>query len=648
MPRAVGNRRASPRPLAKPARPEQRVWLGRSFLRSTRGHRDCLASEAGSESEALETSFWSTTQSLRVEPSSRAARWKSTATIPHASGRFVWTAWGAQRGHFRAPRRSRCHRGTHRPLAKRLSCATLTLAIAVDKGALGGAERLEISRVSLARMGTVEAASLGAEGCEWMRAHEALSRLARQRAAADAEEGRWFLCALRSAAHVHLGHASFSQYIERIFGYSPRSTQEKLRVAEALEQLPRLARSLETGALSWCAARELTRVAVAATEQAWLDAAQGKTTREIEALVAGKNPGDEPQGKNSEQPRSRVLRFEVAPETFALFREALHRLRRAAGGSLDDDAALLSMARQVLGGPADDGRSSYQVSLTVCAACGSAWQQAGGELVPVSAEIVAMAECDAQHLGQLLPRAANENSSAPLSAARSKAQDPSDVHHHVGVGFATANSDARVGADVSRDARVGADVASASRAHSGATEDPAGSVDSVRVDAIPLTRDVGHSGQPRPRAKQTIPPAVRRAVLTRDQRRCRVPGCTHMTFVDVHHIVPRSEGGRNEATNLVTLCGAHHRAVHRGELSIEPSGEAGLRFRHADGTPYGQPVAPYAVDVQAKVFSALRNLGFREREVRAVLAELSSNEHCETTAAGLLREALRRIRPAPR
>jgi hypothetical protein len=32
---------------------------------------------------------------------------------------------------------------------------------------------------------------------EWTRAHEALSRLARERAAADAEEGRWLLAALR-------------------------------------------------------------------------------------------------------------------------------------------------------------------------------------------------------------------------------------------------------------------------------------------------------------------------------------------------------------------------------------------------------------------------------------------------------------------
>jgi HNH endonuclease/RuvA, C-terminal domain len=469
-------------------------------------------------------------------------------------------------------------------------------------------------------MGMVDHARLGAEACEWMRAHEALSRLARQRAAADAEEGRWLLCALRSAAHVHLGHASFSQYIERVFGYSPRSTQEKLRVAEALEQLPRLARSLETGALSWCAARELTRVAVAATEQAWLDAAQGKTTREIEALVAGKNPGDEPRSTNPEQPRSRVLRFEVAPETFALFREALQRLRRAAGGNLDDDTALLSMARQVLAGPGDDGRASYQVSLTVCAACGSAGQQAGGEIVPVGAEIVAMAECDAQQLGQLLPRAANENSSAP-----------------------SANGDAHAGAGVATVAPANSD------AHAGATEDPAGAVDSAGVDAIPLTRD---AGTPLPRAKQTIPPKLRRAILARDLRRCRVPGCAHATYVDVHHIVPRSEGGANEPTNLVTLCGGHHRAVHRGELSIEliieHGGAAGLRFCHADGTLYGQPATPEAVDVQAKVFSALRNLGFREREVRAVLAELRRDEPCEPTAAGLLREALRRIRSAPR
>jgi 5-methylcytosine-specific restriction endonuclease McrA len=79
---------------------------------------------------------------------------------------------------------------------------------------------------------------------------------------------------------------------------------------------------------------------------------------------------------------------------------------------------------------------------------------------------------------------------------------------------------------------------------------------------------------------------LRRAVLTRDQRRCRVPGCTHATFVDVHHIVPRSEGGPNQPTNLVTLCGGHHRALtlcgtiqrYRIALVVDPGPDGPLPF----------------------------------------------------------------------
>ncbi len=61
------------------------------------------------------------------------------------------------------------------------------------------------------------------------------------------------------------------------------------------------------------------------------------------------------------------------------------------------------MAHAVLGGPSDDGRSNYQVALTVCPECERGAQLANGELVPVSPEIVTMAECDAQQLGETLP-----------------------------------------------------------------------------------------------------------------------------------------------------------------------------------------------------------------------------------------------------
>jgi hypothetical protein len=278
--------------------------------------------------------------------------------------------------------------------------------------------------------------------CDWVQAHAVLSRLARERAALDAEENRWLLCALRSTAHVHLGYGSFAQYIERLFGYKPRTTQEKLRVAEALEGLPLLARALEAGALSWCAARELTRVALPGTESAWLDAARGKTLRELETLVASKAPGDTPDAPATERTRPRVLRFEVAADTFATFREAMQQLRRSAGGGLDDDAILLAMARHVLGGPRDEGRSSYQVSLGVCGVCGGGTQPAGGELVPVEAAVVAMAACDAQHLGELLPcttalRAANENASVDVVSPNG-AENRHDAAEPSGDGGTTA------------------------------------------------------------------------------------------------------------------------------------------------------------------------------------------------------------------
>ena len=70
---------------------------------------------------------------------------------------------------------------------------------------------------------------------EWVKAHAELSELARRRAALDWEEGTALLRALRSGAHRHLWYASFAEYVERLFGYKPRATEEKLRVAQALE-----------------------------------------------------------------------------------------------------------------------------------------------------------------------------------------------------------------------------------------------------------------------------------------------------------------------------------------------------------------------------------------------------------------------------
>ena len=70
----------------------------------------------------------------------------------------------------------------------------------------------------------------------WERAHQMLVGLARTRAGLDLEEAKWLLAASRERVDRRLGYASFVEYIERLFGYAPRLTQERLRVGEALEQ----------------------------------------------------------------------------------------------------------------------------------------------------------------------------------------------------------------------------------------------------------------------------------------------------------------------------------------------------------------------------------------------------------------------------
>lgn len=298
----------------------------------------------------------------------------------------------------------------------------------------------------------------------WQTAHAALVELARERAGMDFEEGEWLLTARRAQVHRRLGYGSFTEYVHRLFGYAPRVTHEKLRVAEALRCLPQLSAQLRDGALSFSQVRELTRVATAETEQIWAGAARGRTSREVEKLVSGRGPGSLPSDAAQARFERHVLRFQVSGETLASFREAVAKLRRDAGEHLDDDATLLTLARQVLGGPTDDGRASYQVALDVCQDCGRARQHADAEHVEVSNTVGAMANCDAQRI--------------PIA--------------HV-------------------------DTATAAKAV---------------------------------RASQDVPPSVRRSVLRRDHHRCRMPGCTHAMFVDLHHVMARADGGEHEPSNV--------------------------------------------------------------------------------------------------
>jgi hypothetical protein len=318
--------------------------------------------------------------------------------------------------------------------------------------------------------------------------------------------------------------------------------------------------------------RELARVATPQTEREWVEAARGRTVHEVERLVSGQKRGARPTDEAEPAQQRQVLRFDVSAETLATFREAMMVLRQRSDASLDDDSALLLMAREVLGGPADDGRSSYQISLNICERCGRGSQDSRGEVVPVDDAIVAMAQCDAQHVGRV------SSQSLHVSALHAAGET------HVGANEIANEPD---------------------------------------------------SSKP-PRATQAVPPALRRKVLRRDHRRCVVPGCRNATFVDLHHVEARADGGADDADNLVVLCSVHHRALHRGQLAIHGRVSNGLVFERGDGRAYGALDSPRAADACERVFRGLRGLGFGEREARRAIERVRGVGDTAT----LLRRAL--------
>jgi hypothetical protein len=69
---------------------------------------------------------------------------------------------------------------------------------------------------------------------------------------------------------------------------------------------------------------------------------------------------------------------------------------------------------------------------------------------------------------------------------------------------------------------------------------------------------------------RVVPPKVRRFVLARDGG-CVLEGCTSRYRLEVHHVIPRSQGGTHDADNLVTLCWYHHHvAVHGRGDRLDP------------------------------------------------------------------------------
>jgi hypothetical protein len=72
-----------------------------------------------------------------------------------------------------------------------------------------------------------------------------------------------------------------------------------------------------------------------------------------------------------------------------------------------------------------------------------------------------------------------------------------------------------------------------------------------------------------PVERKKIPIQVKTQILTEAGYRCAVPSCRELLLLNLHHIYQVSEGGGDEAPNLIALCPTCHAYYHAGRISRE-------------------------------------------------------------------------------
>src|SRR5690606_7011363 len=349
--------------------------------------------------------------------------------------------------------------------------------------------------------------------------HAATHRLLTLLAEFDAREG-WG-GGFRSCAH----------WLSWRTGIALGAAREKLRVARALPELPRLSDAMREGSLSFSKVRALTRVATPANEAELLEFAHHGTTSHVERLVRAWRQVDRNEAAEPDRARHEA-------RSLTLYQ--------------DDDGSWV-----VRGG----------LDPEVGAVLRKAWDAAADELPRAPGESDPAPDAPPLEAPTHRQRMAD---AIGLLAERSLASDDVvrraeryQVVVHVGpqAVLGGAPGDLHVSAETSR--RRSCDATTVRMEH----------------DERGRVLDVG-------RRSRTVPPSLRRALEYRDGT-CRFPGCS-VRHTDAHHVRHWADGGETALSNLMLLCRLHHRAVHEGGISVEAldavDADARFRFRRADGT----------------------------------------------------------------
>jgi hypothetical protein len=324
------------------------------------------------------------------------------------------------------------------------------------------------------------------------------------------------------------GLCSCAHWLNWKCGIGMNAGREKVRVANALGELPEISAAFRSGEISYSKVRAMTRVATPENEDYLLTIARHGTAHHVETLVSGYR-------------RSvRLSDNELAEKQFKT--RSLHY-------HFDDGGSLVL-----------NGRFQGEVGALILKALQSAvddaeveTDQANDSWEPISARRAdALAEMAESYL-EAGPASSSSADRYQVMVHVTAETLVTDESNSSGVNAVTSANPAEEICHIENGPRVTAET-------------------SRRICCDSSVSKFVEDGEGEPlsigRKSRVIPPPMRRALKARDKN-CRFPGCTHQHFIDGHHIKHWADGGETSLDNLVQLCRFHHRLVHEGGFTCE-------------------------------------------------------------------------------
>ncbi|MCA9619541.1 MAG: DUF222 domain-containing protein, partial [Myxococcales bacterium] len=388
------------------------------------------------------------------------------------------------------------------------------------------------------------------------------------------------------------GARSCAQWLSWRTGRGLHAAREWVRVARALDALPKIDDALERGAVSFTKVRAITRVATPENEATLLAQAETATGAQLERVCTAfggvLEKLDPPPVSERRYVRRRTRRdgmISIEARLWPDEAEMVMQALRATKLALAPQSGLRSGDRDIVSGdvtaetPTQDEDTQSEASEVTAETSADDETVLEMPTLNLADAIVVMAdrqlcalERDSSHdppqpppgdvvdadPAETLPRRPSHSSASPAAAKRRE------------ITVLMRHSDIREGqwmAELHDGTALSGETFCRLACDSGLV------MAMTNEEGDPL--DVG-------RRRRSIPAALLRALWIRDGG-CRFPGCRSRALVEAHHLEHWAKGGATNKANTVLLCHNHHQAVHEGGFSVRRQADGSLRFYDPSG-----------------------------------------------------------------